>query len=103
MSDSISILHDPPRATHPIVIGLTRPTTMMGVPLVWFAVTGGIPAAGFVIFEEIFAWALMPVLHGIGYALTVYDNRFIDILALRVQKIRINASRLVWGGNTYAP
>jgi type IV secretion system protein VirB3 len=93
---------DDKRIVHPIVIGLTRPTTMWGVPLLWFGVTFGIPALLFVMLEDVWWWLLAAPIYGVGYALTVYDNRFIDILFLKLRFIRLSPHRRLWGGNTYS-
>ncbi|MGL4243471.1 MAG: VirB3 family type IV secretion system protein [Beijerinckiaceae bacterium] len=92
---------DDKRIVHPVVVGLTRPTTMWGVPLPWFGITFGIPAALFVGLEDVLMWFWALPIYGLGYVLTVYDNRLIDIVFLKLRLIRLSPIRRHWGGNTY--
>jgi type IV secretion system protein VirB3 len=46
---------------------------------------------------------LFAPIHGLAYALTVRDNRFVDILLVRYGKCPITRNHRFWGGDSYKP
>jgi len=42
-------------------------------------------------------------IHGIAYALTVRDNRFVDIILVRFGKCPVTRNHRFWGGDSYKP
>ena len=63
-----------------IVGGLTRPPMMLGIPFTLF----------------------VPI-HGVAYALTVRDNRFVDVIITRFSKCPVTRNHRFWGGDSYKP
>lgn len=90
-------------AFYPIVIGLTRPATFKGVPLQFAAFCAMIVGLIFIFSEDLRLLLLYPVLHAIGYALQVWDHRFIDICFLKMRKGWWTRNFGFWGGNSYSP
>lgn len=88
---------------YPIVIGLTRPSTFKGVPLEFAAMCAMIVGLVFIFSEDLRVILAYPALHAIGYALQVWDHRFIDIVFLKMKKGWSVKNARFWGGNSYSP
>ena len=69
-----------------IVGGLTRPPTMLGIPFTLFVVEFCAVVLIFVNTKNLFMFLLLVPIHGVAYALTVRDNRFVDVIITRFSK-----------------
>lgn len=88
---------------YPLVTGLTRPATFKGVHLSFVAFSAMIVFLIFMIFEDLRLLLLYGVFHAVGYALQVWDPRFIDIVLLKARKGWSVKNSRFWGGNSYSP
>ncbi|MGB8816855.1 MAG: VirB3 family type IV secretion system protein [Rhizobiaceae bacterium] len=88
---------------YPIVLGLTRPTTFKGVPLNYAMMSAMVVGLAFIMMEDLRIILGYVVLHAAGYALQVWDSRFIDIVFLKLKKGWTVRNVRFWGGNSYAP
>jgi len=87
----------------PLVVGLTRPPMMLGVPYVLFVLEWCVVVLIFINTKNLLMFLLFAPIHGIAYALTVRDNRFVDILLVRYGKCPITRNHRFWGGDSYRP
>ena len=86
----------------PLVGGLTRPPMMLGVPYVLFVVEFCVIVLIFINTKNLLMFLLLIPVHGIAYALTVRDNRFVDIILVRFGKCPVTRNHRFWGGDSIA-
>jgi len=86
-----------------IVIGLTKPAMMYGVPYSLFVIEAMLVMIVFIGTHNLLAFLLMIPVHGIGYVLTVRDNRFADVLMVSLSRCQRTLNRGFWGGDSYGP
>jgi type IV secretion system protein VirB3 len=103
MADYDQYSRDTALEVYPIVLGLTRPTTFKGVPLTYAMMSAMIVGLAFIMLEDLRILLGYGVLHAIGYALQVWDARFIDIVIMKLKKGWSVRNARFWGGNSYAP
>lgn len=103
MSDYESYSKDSDLHFYPLVTGLTRPATFKGVHLSFVAMSAMVVFILFMVMEDLRWLLLYGVLHAIGYALQVWDPRFIDIVLLKARKGWAVRNSRFWGGNSYSP
>ena len=87
----------------PIVIGLTRPPMMFGVPYVVFVIEAMLVLEAFLMTKNLLMFGLFIPLHAIGYVLTVRDARFVDVIVTSLSKCPATLNRAFWGGDSYSP
>ena len=87
----------------PLVGGLTRPPMMLGIPYVLFVMEFVVVALIFINTKNLLMFLLVLPVHGIAYALTVRDNRFVDVLMVRLAKCPVTRNHRFWGGDSYSP
>ena len=92
-----------PAVLDPLVKGLTRPAMMWGVPFVVFVLTFFSVVLAFIWTKRLTIFLVWPVLHAIGYWLTVKDPFFIDIVITRNRHCPRTPNRAIWGGDSYSP
>jgi type IV secretion system protein VirB3 len=97
-----SLEDDEPRLD-PLVIGLTRPPLMLGVPYVTFIVESVVIVMVFLNTKNLLTFGLIAPLHSIAYALTIRDVRFIEIIQKRLSRCPRTRNAAFWGGDSYAP
>jgi type IV secretory pathway VirB3-like protein len=93
---------------YPLYIGLTRPATTFGVPLVWYAVLFtlvGMGMIGFLAIKAKLYWAL--TVGGGGYVfgliMTERDPHWMLILWAKMTMTPPTRNRNHWKSNSYAP
>lgn len=89
--------------SYPVVVGLTRPATFKGVPINYAMMSMMIVGIAFIYTEKLQVLLLYGLFHAIGYALQVWDPRFIDIVFLKMKKGWTVKNKSFWGGNSYSP
>jgi type IV secretion system protein VirB3 len=94
---------DVPLEAFSVVVGLTRPATFKGVPISYAMMSAMIVGLAFLYLEDLRVLLGYIVLHAAGYALQVWDPRFIDIVFMRLRKGWTVRNAAFWGGNSYSP
>lgn len=94
---------DRPIEVAPLILPLTRPTLVWGVPRGAFIFEAMIVSMIFLQSRNIFALLLFLPIHAILYILTIRDPRFIDIISVWLKKCLPVPNRSFWGGNSYIP
>lgn len=87
----------------PLVVGLTRPPNMLGVPYTMFVLECVVVVLIFLNTKNLLMFGLGIPLHGIAYALTAKDQRLIDTLQKRMSKCPRTMNYRFWGGDSYSP
>lgn len=92
----------------PVYIGLTRPPTTFGVPVIWFGILFTILGMGLVGLPSIrfkLFWAIFIVGGGylLGRLLTEKDPFWMHILRIKAAKTPPIRNRLIWKSNSYRP
>jgi type IV secretion system protein VirB3 len=89
----------------PLAVGLTRPSTVLGVPYGAAILNLLISVEALSLTENLF-WLLMCIpVHGICYLITLKDPRTFELLAMwaRTTLGTLIASRWYWSASSYSP
>jgi type IV secretion system protein VirB3 len=86
-----------------IVVPLTRPPMMWGIPRNAFVVETMGVAVLFVIVQRFSVFLAWIPLHSIMYILTVRDPYFLEVLKIKLGKTFTTRNNPFWGGNSYSP
>ncbi|MBZ9974052.1 MULTISPECIES: VirB3 family type IV secretion system protein [unclassified Mesorhizobium] len=93
---------DRPQLT-PLVIGLTRPPMMWGVPLSAFYLILGITLIAFLVTSSFWAAAIAPVTYLALFALCSRDLRILDLAQTAGRRTPRTPNRIFWQTNSYGP
>ncbi|MBZ9747661.1 VirB3 family type IV secretion system protein [Mesorhizobium sp. CO1-1-7] len=93
---------DRPQLT-PLVIGLTRPPMMWGVPLSAFYLILGITLIAFLVTSSFWAAAIAPVTYLALFALCSRDVRILDLVQTAGRRTPRTPNRTFWQTNSYGP
>lgn len=85
----------------PLVIGLTRPPTLWGVPYMAVVLVVGVSVIAWLISKSFWAILIAPVSYGILFALCARDARYLDVLQVCTSKTPRTRNRTFWGANSY--
>ncbi len=85
----------------PLFLGLTRPTMVLGVTYMWFAVEGLSLAVYFVQTSDFAGMILGAMLiHGIGFMLSANEPRFMEIMMIGAKTNAKCTNRFFHGGTS---
>ncbi len=87
----------------PLVIGLTRPPMMWGVPIGLFVGELMVVVMTFLNTRNLATFLLFLPLHAAAYVMTVRDPHLANVVRLRFAKCPWVRNRRFWGGNSYQP
>ncbi|UCI10724.1 type IV secretion system protein VirB3 [Mesorhizobium sp. B1-1-8] len=93
---------DRPQLT-PLVIGLTRPPMMWGVPLNAFYIILGITLIAFLVSTSFWAALIAPVTYLALFALCSRDVRILDLVQTAGRRTPRTRNKLFWQTNSYGP
>jgi type IV secretion system protein VirB3 len=93
---------DKPQLT-PLVIGLTRPPMMWGIPLSAFYLIIGATLIAFLVTTSFWAAGIAPLAYLALFALTSRDIRILDLAQVAGRRTPRTANKLFWGTNSYGP
>ncbi|RNJ42364.1 type IV secretion system protein VirB3 [Mesorhizobium erdmanii] len=93
---------DKPQLT-PLVIGLTRPPMMWGIPLSAFYLIVGATLIAFLVTTSFWAAAIAPLAYLALFALTSRDMRILDLAQVASRRTPRTSNKLFWGTNSYGP
>ena len=95
---------DPDKAqAAPLVLGLTRPRMMWGIPFGLFVTETILVVLIFLNTKNLMMFLLLIPMHAASYVLTIKDARLVDIVRVRLSKCPGTRNRKFWGGNSYTP
>ncbi|MBP1844382.1 type IV secretion system protein VirB3 [Rhizobium petrolearium] len=87
----------------PLVIGLTRPPTLWGVPYMAVVVTFGITVIGWLATNDLLALLIAPVTYLVLFSLCARDSKILDVLQVAFRKTPRTPNKHLWGTNSYGP
>jgi type IV secretion system protein VirB3 len=87
----------------PLFGGLTRPSTLFGVPPAAFGVIMVVPLMLLIATRMVMFAGLIPVLYGIFRAICAKDPRMLRYLALASQTKWRGLNRAFWRASSYSP
>lgn len=93
---------DRPQAV-PLVLGLTRPRMLWGIPWGLFVAEIVLVLMVFLNTKNLLMFLLILPMHAASYVLTIKDVRLVDIIRVRLSKCAGTRNRGFWGGNSYTP
>jgi len=94
--------YDKPQLT-PLVIGLTRPPTLWGVPYMAVVIVIGLTIIAWLISNELWALLTAPIAFAVLFTLCSRDQRALDVLQVTTRLTSRTANRTFWGSNSYGP
>ena len=100
MSQSISQA-DP--VMDPLVLGLSRPPTIMGVPYAAALLNAVVTMTVFIAFSNLLFLLIAVPVHLVLVVLSLIDVRFLDIAMVVASKCPRSMNRVYWGTQSYAP
>ena len=87
---------------NPIYSALTRPATILGVNIEFFAINISMALCMFIICSSI-VWLLVAIpLHAVAWILYKLDPYIITIINKKIECLPV-ANKKLWGCNSYAP
>lgn len=87
----------------PLVIGLTRPPMMWGIPLTAFYLIIGATLIAFLVTNSFWAATMGPTAYLALFGLTSRDIRILDLAQTAARRTPRTANKLFWGTNSYGP
>jgi type IV secretion system protein VirB3 len=93
---------DKPSMT-PLVIGLTRPPMMLGIPFNAFIVIVGVMLISFLISNSFWSVLIAPVAYLALFALCSRDVRILDLIQTAGRMTPRTRNKGFWGANSYGP
>ena len=84
----------------PLVKALTRAPTLMGVPYLYFMLTGVASSVCFLVSHNLLMLLVAIPLHLFGYVMTLRDDRIFEILFVKSSRCPPR-SRAFWGADSY--
>lgn len=87
----------------PLVLGLTRPRMMWGIPIELFVGELMIVVMVFLNTKNLAAFLLFLPFHATAYMMTVYDPHMMNVMRVRLSKCPLTKNRHFWGGNSFQP
>lgn len=89
-----------PRLT-PLVIGLTRPPMMWGIPLIAFYIIVGVTLIAFLVTASFWSALIAPLIYLVLFASCSRDTRILDIVQMAGRKTPRTPNKLFWRTNSY--
>lgn len=93
---------DRPQAV-PLVLGLTRPRMLWGIPWGLFVAEIVLVLMIFLNTKNLAMFLLILPMHAASYVLSIKDVRLVDIIRVRLSKCAGTRNHRFWGGNSYTP
>lgn len=87
----------------PLVIGLTRPRMMWGIPIGLFVGELMVVVMIFLNTKNLAAFLLFAPLHAIAFMMTIRDPHMASVFRVRIARCPLSKNRQFWGGNSYQP
>lgn len=84
----------------PLVKGLTRAPTLMGVPYMYFMLNGVVTSVCFLVSHNLLMLLVSIPLHLLGFVMTVRDDRIFEILFVLAARCPPR-SRSFWSADSY--
>ena len=87
----------------PLIIGLTRPPTLWGVPYMAVIIIIGLTIIAWLATNT--GWALLtaPVAYMTLFTLCTWDSRILDVLHVAARMTPKTPNTSFWGANSYGP
>lgn len=99
----MTAFEDEEPAFTPLVIGLTRPPTLWGVPYMAVVVIVGITVVGWLASNDLLALLIAPVTYLVLFSLCARDSKILDVLQVACSKTPRTPNKQFWGTNSYGP
>lgn len=93
---------DKPHLT-PLVVGLTRPPMMWGIPLSAFYIILGVMLIAFLVTASFWSALIAPLAYVALFSVCSREPRILDILQVTARKTPASPNRSFWGANSYRP
>jgi type IV secretion system protein VirB3 len=87
----------------PLVIGLTRPPMMWGIPLNAFYIIVGVTLIAFLVSASFWSAGIAPITYLALFALCSRDIRILDLARFVGRRTPRTPNRLFWRTNSYGP
>ncbi|MCR5860570.1 type IV secretion system protein VirB3 [Mesorhizobium sp. J428] len=87
----------------PLVIGLTRPPMMWGIPLNAFYIIVGVTLIAFLVSASFWSVGIAPLTYLALFALCSRDIRILDLAQVVGRRTPRTPNRLFWRTNSYGP
>lgn len=87
----------------PLVLGLTRPRMLWGVPWGLFVAEIVLVLMIFLNTKNLLMFLLIIPIHAASYVLTIKDVRLVYIIRVRLSKCAGTRNGRFWGGDSYTP
>jgi type IV secretion system protein VirB3 len=98
----IEFSDEKPRLT-PLVIGLTRPPMMWGIPLNAFYIIVGVTLIAFLVSASFWSALIAPLTYLALFALCSRDIRILDLAQVVGRRTPRTRNRVFWRTNSYGP
>jgi type IV secretion system protein VirB3 len=99
----VSDPRDEKPAMTPLVIGLTRPPMMLGIPFNAFIIIVGVTLIAFLVFNTFWSAFIAPISYIALFALCSRDIRILDIIQTSGRMTPRTRNKGFWGTNSYGP
>lgn len=86
----------------PVVIGLTRPPMLWGVPYMAVVIVIGLTIIGWLATNHLSALVVAPALYLILFSQSASDSKFLDVLQVACQRTPRTPNRSFWGSSSYS-
>ena len=87
----------------PLVIGLTRPPMMWGIPLNAFYIIVGVTLIAFLVSASFWSALIAPLTYLALFALCSRDIRILDLAQVVGRRTPRTRNRVFWRTNSYGP
>lgn len=99
----MAAVDDEQPALTPLVLGLTRPPTLWGVPYMAVVLSIGLTIIGWLATNHLLALLLAPIAYLILFSLCARDARFLEVLQVACQRTPKTPNARFWGASSYGP
>jgi type IV secretion system protein VirB3 len=86
----------------PLVIGLTRPPMLWGVPYMAIVIVIAITIIAWLVSNRLASLSLAPALYLLLFSLSTSDSKFLEILQVACQQTPRTPTKSFWGTTSYA-
>jgi type IV secretion system protein VirB3 len=87
----------------PLVIGLTRPPMMWGIPLTAFYIIVGVTLIAFLVSTSFWSALIAPLTYLALFAFCSRDIRILDLAQVAGRRTPRTPNRVFWRTNSYGP